>query len=147
MVGQGLVEVVSQVPADAKAVGHNGHKLPLASQSFKEEDKLEFEEDHRLDARAAGGSVALLDQTPHERKIENPFQATIGVVFRDEFFEGETGQWGEAANLGAHHSGASPLVAGAREAHASNAWVSTPAHTSTQRVFFNTLLPAKRPRQ
>jgi hypothetical protein len=101
---------------------------------------LEFEEDHRVDTRAAGGSVAFLDQTPHEGKIEDPFKATIEVVFRDELFKGEIGQWGETANLGAHHSGASPLVAGTREAHASNAWVSTPAHTSTQRAFFNRLL-------
>jgi hypothetical protein len=37
------VEIVAQIPADAKAVGHNGHQLPLASQSLEEKYKLELE--------------------------------------------------------------------------------------------------------
>ncbi len=139
MVGQGLLEIVSQVPADAKAVGDDGHQLPLASQSLEEKDKLEFEEDYRVDARAAGGGVAILDQIPHKRKIESPFQAAVEVVLRDEFFEGEIGQWGEVANLGAHHICASPPEAGTREAHATDACVSTPAPTPIRRVFFNGL--------
>ncbi len=66
VVGQELVEVVPQVPADAKAVGHDLHQLPLASQSLEEKNELEFEEDYRVDTGAAGGSVAILDQFPHK---------------------------------------------------------------------------------
>src|SRR3954466_5463942 len=39
VVGQGLVEVVPQVPADAKSVSHDLHQLPLASQSLEEKNK------------------------------------------------------------------------------------------------------------
>jgi hypothetical protein len=139
------VEIVSQVPAEAKAVGYNGHQLPLATQSLEAKDELEFEEDYRVDARAAGRGLAILDQIPHKRKIHRPFQAVVEVVLRDEFFEGELGQWGEVANLGAHHSCASPHEAGTREAHATDACVSTPVPTPVRRVFFNGLTSLERP--
>src|SRR5215207_6827027 len=66
VVGQGLVEVVSQVPADAKAVGDDGHQLTLASQSLEEKDKLELEKHYRIDARTAGESVTIPEQIPHK---------------------------------------------------------------------------------
>src|SRR5215203_2631321 len=91
VVGQGLVEVVSQVPADAKAVGHNGHQLPLTSQSLEEEDELELEKHYRVYARAAGESVTIRDHLPHKREIEGRFQAAVEVFFGDELFEGKIG--------------------------------------------------------
>jgi hypothetical protein len=103
VVGQGLVEVVSQIPADAKAVGHNSHQLPLASQSLEEEDKLEFEEDYRVHARATSGGVAIDDQFPHKREIERPLQVSVEVLLRDEFFEREVREWSKVTLLNAHH--------------------------------------------
>jgi hypothetical protein len=73
------VKVVSQVPADAKAVGHNGHQLPLGSQSLEEKDELEFEENYRVDARVTGRGVGVLDQLPHKRKIHSRLVPIIGV--------------------------------------------------------------------
>ncbi len=119
VVGQRLVEVVSQIPADAKAVGHNLHQLPLASQSLEEKNKLEFKEDYRVDTRAARGSVAILDHIPHKREVKSLLQVAVEVVLRDEFFERKIGQWGEVTELGTHHGCASPPAAGTREAHAS----------------------------
>src|SRR5215211_4026879 len=89
VVGQGLVEIVAQIPADAKAVGHNGHQLPFASQSLKEKNKLELEKYYRINARAPRRSVALLNQIPHKRELEGLFQGTVEVILRDEFFEGD----------------------------------------------------------
>src|SRR5918995_556019 len=103
VVGQGLVEIVAQIPADAKAVGHNGHQLPFASQSFKEKNKLELEKYYRIDAGATCGGVALFNQIPHKREIEGLFQIAVEVVLRYEFFERKIGQWSEVADLLAHH--------------------------------------------
>jgi hypothetical protein len=83
VVGQGLGEVISQVPADAKAVGHDLHQLPLAPQAFEEKNKFELEKDYGIDAGATRGGVAILYQFPDERKVELLFQPPIEVVLRD----------------------------------------------------------------
>jgi hypothetical protein len=101
VVGQGLVEVVPQIPADAKAVGHNSHQLPLTSQSLEEEDKLEFEKHHRVDARATSGGVAIVDQFPHKREVEHPLQESVEIVLGDEFFEREVWEWSKVTLLDA----------------------------------------------
>src|SRR5215211_6343349 len=58
---------------------------------------------YRINARAPRRSVALLNQIPHKREVQDLFQAAVEVILRDEFFEGEIGQWDEVANLGGHH--------------------------------------------
>jgi hypothetical protein len=54
----------------------------LNPQSLEEKNKLEFEEDHRVDTGAAGGSVAILDQIPHKREIKGLFQVAISSRWR-----------------------------------------------------------------
>jgi hypothetical protein len=41
VVGQGLVEVVANIPPQGEAIGHHVHELPLAPQVLEEEDELE----------------------------------------------------------------------------------------------------------
>jgi hypothetical protein len=65
--------------------------LPLASQSLKEKDDLELEKYYWVDARAARGSVAILDHLPHKREVEGLLQMTVEVIVRDELFEGKIG--------------------------------------------------------
>ena len=48
MIGQGFVEVVSDVPSQGEAVGYHLHEPPLASEVLEEKDKLKLEEDHRV---------------------------------------------------------------------------------------------------
>jgi hypothetical protein len=40
VIGQGLRQVVAEVPAQAEPVGHHLHQLPLGAESLKEEDQL-----------------------------------------------------------------------------------------------------------
>jgi hypothetical protein len=70
MVGQGLAEVVSEIPAPRKAVGHNPHELALGAQILKEHHKLELEEDNRIHRRAATAGVERMYQLPDEREIQ-----------------------------------------------------------------------------
>lgn len=87
MVRQRLLQVVAQVPADAKPVGRDLHKLPLGPQAFKEKDNFELEKDHGIDAGATYGGVAVGHQLPDKREIERRLEAALEVVLRDELFE------------------------------------------------------------
>jgi len=89
VIGQGLGEIVAQVPADAQAVGGDLHQLALGAQILEKEDELELEENHRVDARTARRSVAVPYQVPDEREVDGSLQAAIEVVFGDELFERE----------------------------------------------------------
>src|SRR5215203_340803 len=46
VVGQRFAEIVSEVPANAKAVGHHPHQLPFGAQILEKEDELELKENH-----------------------------------------------------------------------------------------------------
>ena len=103
MVRQGFVEVVAQEPADAQAVGRDLHEPPLRADVLEEHHQLQTKEDDRIDAGASRAGVAVPHQFPDERKVERCLKAAVEVVLGDELFEGEVGQRGEVANLGAHH--------------------------------------------
>jgi hypothetical protein len=54
-----------------------------------EHDQLQAKEYLGADARPAGGSVAILHHLPHKGEIEPLLEAAVGVVFRNEIFEGD----------------------------------------------------------
>ena len=89
MVGQRLVQVVSEVPPQGEPVGHNLHQLPLGAQILEEKDQLELEKDHGINAGTASGSVEVLDQFPDEGEVEPLFQPAVKIVLRNELFEGD----------------------------------------------------------
>ena len=87
MVGQGLEEVVAQVPSHREAVGRHAHQLPLGAQPLEEEDELQLEEDHRVHARPAAPGVEGTDRVAHEREVQLVLQAPVEVVLGYEVLE------------------------------------------------------------
>src|SRR5207245_1122168 len=53
VIGQGLVQVISQEPSQAESVGDDIHQLPLGPQSLEEKNELELVENHRVDASSS----------------------------------------------------------------------------------------------
>ena len=89
MVGQKLVEIVAQVPADTEAVGGDLHQLALGAQILQKENKLELKENHRVDRGPPARSIAVSNQFAYEREVDGSFQTTIEVILGDEIFERE----------------------------------------------------------
>ena len=73
-----------------RAVGGDLHQQPaLGAQILEKEDELELKENHRVDRGAPARSIAVLEQSPHEREVDGSLQTAIEVVFWDEIFERE----------------------------------------------------------
>jgi hypothetical protein len=87
VIGQRFGQVVAQVPAQAEAVGHDPHQLPLRTKPLEEKHQLELEEDNRIDTRSPDPRVGVADQIAYERKVERPLQMPVDVVGRDEIVE------------------------------------------------------------
>jgi hypothetical protein len=69
VIRQGFVQIVAEVPANAEAVGHHPHELPLAAQILAEKDDLELEEDDRVHRRPTALGVEWGHHLPHEREV------------------------------------------------------------------------------
>jgi hypothetical protein len=85
VVGQGLVQVVAEIPANAQTVCRDLHEPALRADVLEEHHQLQTEEDHRIDARTARTtSVVILDEIPDEREVKRRLEATVEVVLRDQ---------------------------------------------------------------
>ncbi len=87
MVGQGLVQVVPEVPANAQPVSRDLHEPALRADVLEEHHQLQAEEDHGIDARTARRSVVVLDEVPDEREVERRLEATVEVVLGDQMLQ------------------------------------------------------------
>ena len=87
MVGQGLVEVVAEVPTHGEAVGRDAHQFPLGAQPLEEHHELELEENHRIDARPAAAGVERGDEVPDEGEVQRPLQSPVEAVSGDEVLQ------------------------------------------------------------
>jgi len=84
MVGQGLIESVSHIPADAEAISSQAHELSLRAQSLQVQNELELEEDHRVDGGPPVWGVAVLHPVADEGQIEFTLEVTVEVVWGNE---------------------------------------------------------------
>jgi hypothetical protein len=89
VVGQGLVEVVAQVPSQGQAVCHRPHELALRAEVLEEHDQLELEEDDRVNGRPAAPRVERGDELPDEREVQPRLQAAVEVVFGHQILQGQ----------------------------------------------------------
>jgi hypothetical protein len=87
VVGQGLVQVVAEIPANAQTVCRDLHEPALRADVLEEHHQLQTEEDHGIDARTARTSVVILDEIPYEREVECRLEATVEVVLRDQILK------------------------------------------------------------
>ena len=87
MVGQELVQVVPEIPANAQTVCRDLHEPALRADVLEEHHQLRTEEDHRIDARTARTSVVILDEIPYEREVKRRLEATVEVVLRDQILK------------------------------------------------------------
>src|SRR5215203_1980731 len=62
MIGEGLVEVVPDIPAHTQPIRSNPLKLPFRAHALKEHDQLELEEHHRVDRGSASCGRAVAHQ-------------------------------------------------------------------------------------
>src|SRR5215217_621231 len=87
LVGQGLVQVVPEVPANAQTVCRDLHESALRADVLEEHHQLQTKKDHRIDARTARTSVVILDELPDERQVDRRLEATVEVVLRDQILQ------------------------------------------------------------
>ncbi len=87
MIGQRLVQVVSEEPADAQTVRRYLHKLPLTAHVLEEHHQLQAKEDDRVDAGPAPAGIQRAHQLSDEGEVEGLLQAAVEVVFRDEVLQ------------------------------------------------------------
>src|SRR5262249_34915393 len=62
VVGQSFVEIVAQIPSHAEAVGTDVFQLSLGSNTLKDHDKLELEEDDGIDGWATERRITVAYQ-------------------------------------------------------------------------------------
>ncbi len=89
VVGQPLVEVVSHVPPQRKAVGHRLHEAAFRTEILEEHDEPQLEEDHGVDRASAAARVERAHQLAHEREVDRLLQAPVEVVLGDEEIQRE----------------------------------------------------------
>jgi hypothetical protein len=88
VIGQRFVQVVSEKPADAQAVGGHPHELALRADILEEHHQLQAKEDHGVDAGPAAFGVQRAHQLSDEGEIQLLFEAPmIEVVSRDEILQ------------------------------------------------------------
>src|SRR3954447_15024808 len=108
MVGQLFMEVVSQEPPQAEAVGGDLHELAFGADALKEHNELEFEKDDRVNRRAPTGGVAWVDELADKGEVQRALDVAIELVGWHEIVERDVDKWGERAALGSQHMSLAP---------------------------------------
>jgi hypothetical protein len=104
MVGQGLIQVVPQIPADTQPVSGQSHEVAFGSDPVEKQHQLELEEDDWINRGAASvGGVAVLHQITYKREIEHTVQVAVEMVARNQVVKGERAHRREEARLCAQH--------------------------------------------
>src|SRR5206468_148851 len=70
VVGQRLMQVIPQVPAQAQTVSSHPDQLPLGADVFEEHHQLELEKDDRVDRGTTPLFISRADQVPNEGQVE-----------------------------------------------------------------------------
>jgi len=84
VVGQGLIEMVAQVPAVRQVEAGGRDELALGADPLEEHDQLQAEENHRVDARPTALGVASRDPAAHEGEVERGVKMTVEMVRRHQ---------------------------------------------------------------
>jgi hypothetical protein len=87
VVREWLVEVITEIPADAEPVGGHPKQVPLRADALEEHHELEPEEHDRVDARASIRRIAVLHPGPHETQVKRRVRVAIEVVRRHEVLD------------------------------------------------------------
>src|SRR5205823_13419485 len=88
-----------QVPAMAKVEGDGVHQLALRAQPLEEQDELQLEEDHGVDAGPTVLGVAVLDPGADKGKVEPRIQEAVEMVIRIRLLDGAANCIVEQAQL------------------------------------------------
>src|SRR5215212_9666763 len=80
MIGQGLGEIIAEIPAHAKPVGRHAQQLALRAEVFKEHDQLQLEKDDRVNRGAAPGGIERAHKLADKGEIQRPVELTIEMI-------------------------------------------------------------------
>ena len=80
MIGQGLVQIVANIPPHAEPICCMLHQEPFGADIFKEHDQLQFEEHDRINGGATTTCIALMHKLPHKREVKGSFEMAIEVI-------------------------------------------------------------------
>src|SRR6266567_4442118 len=103
MVGQGLVQIVANIPPHAEPICCMAHQLPFRADALKEHHQLQFEEHNGVNRRATATSIGLLHELTHERQVKGSLQVSIEVIVRNQLIKGDIDERGKGALLHSHH--------------------------------------------
>ena len=124
------MKVVAEIPADAQPIGCMRQQLAFRTETFEEEDELEFEEQRpegtRINRGPTASRIVVCNQFAHEGQVQGALKLAIDVINRDEVFQCYGLDGVEDAPLAAHHDALLPYD----------------GRSVSYRRFFNTLGPA-----
>ena len=81
------MQVVAEILPDTQAVGIDVFQLPLGANAREEHHQLEFEEDDRVDGRAAKGRVALANQVTDKAHVQGASEVPVEMVGGNEILQ------------------------------------------------------------
>jgi hypothetical protein len=100
VVGQRLVEGVTQIPAVGQMEAGRLDELALGTNPLEKHHQLQLEEDHWVDRGASAAGIHIPCPVANKRKIELRFQVPVEVVVRNQILQGDGDRFVEAAGLG-----------------------------------------------
>jgi hypothetical protein len=84
MIRKRLAEIIADIPAQTEPVGRHPHQLALGANTFKEHDQLQFEEDNRINGRAASRGIERRNQGADKGEVEGLVEMAVEMVRWDQ---------------------------------------------------------------
>jgi hypothetical protein len=100
VIGQGLVEGVTEIPAVGQVEVRCLDELSFRADALEEHDELQLEEDYGVDRGPATFGVPLPRPVAHEAQVQLRLQVPVEVGLRDHAFERDGNGFIEAAGFG-----------------------------------------------
>jgi hypothetical protein len=87
MIGQGLVQIITNEPADAEPISCMTHQQTFGAYPFKEHDQLQFEEDNGINRGTTSTGVGLLHELADKGEIKCSLQVPIEMIGWNQVFQ------------------------------------------------------------
>src|SRR6266496_3742943 len=80
MIRKRLIQIVTQIPANAQAISGLTNELPFGADALEKHHQLQFEKDDRINGGTALAGIGLVHKFAHEREVKRSLQVTIEVT-------------------------------------------------------------------
>jgi len=99
MIGQALVQIITQVPADAQPIRDGAHQQPLGADILEEHGELQLKEDDWVDGWSPPGGIKGTHEIADEGKVERALEMAVEVVSGDQVLQRDVDKGGRMPAL------------------------------------------------